>query len=442
MDGLKKRINNSIQTRLLVVMMATIVIAAILALFATFLIAKNEALELQDATLDQVIALTTQGAGNAQEYAQHNKESGLIITSIYPATNQIWQSKLQPSVLFDQEPRDGLITIKIGDTPYRAIIRTINSSQKLVVAQPTKLRDDAAISSAVTSLTILLLLAVLTFMLIYWAIRASLQSLTDLSQQITQGKFDDLSALNEENLPIEVRPFILEINRLFNRISQAIDIQRRFIADAAHELRTPLAALSLQVESLSDVTKSSDHVKQVYAIQLGVERCTYLVNQMLTLAKVQSSIELQADIIDLKSAIVEVVEEFMPMVETKHIDLGIKISEQIKLECRSADFKTIIRNVLGNAVKYTQINGIIEISAIEEPHQIQINIEDNGPGLAPTEMTKVFEPFYQGSNTEKGGVGLGLSIAKSAMERIGGVIHLSKSQSFESGLMVTLSIHK
>lgn len=442
MDGLKKRLNNSIQTKLVIALMATFVFAAILALFATYQIVKNEAIELQDATLKQVIAIATQSVSDTQEYNQDNKDSGLIITSIYPINYHLWQSKLQPFVLFEQEPQDGFLNLKIDRTSYRAIIRSVNSGQKLVVAQPTKLRDDAAISSAVTSLTILLFLAALTFMLVYWAVRSSLQSLADLSEQITQGKFDDLSALSEETLPIEVRPFIEEINRLFKRISQTIDIQRRFVADAAHELRTPLAALSLQVESLSDVAKSSEHSKQVSAIQLSVERCVHLVNQMLTLAKMQSSVELQLDVVDLGASIIEVVEEFMPLVEEKNIDLGLTIPDQIKLECHAADFKTIIRNLLGNAVKYTHTNGVIEIRAIEEWHQIQIIIEDNGPGLAPAELTRVFEPFYQGSNTKEGGVGLGLSIARTAMERIKGDIHLARSQNFDSGLMVSLSIHK
>jgi two-component system OmpR family sensor kinase len=210
-------------------------------------------------------------------------------------------------------------------------------------------------------------------------------------------------------------------------VNQLMLQQRRFVADAAHELRSPLTALSLQAQNLKSAGSLEVVRERVVPLQEGIDRARLLTEQLLSLARAQSEENAGSDI-NVSAMARELIADYLPLAETKHIDLGIDEVAQLHLHAETESLRVIIKNALENAIKYTPAGGKVTLRLLAENNNAVIEIVDNGPGIAAAERERVFDPFYRIQDTNVPGSGLGLAIAREAAVRLGGTLSLHDAQ--------------
>ena len=278
------------------------------------------------------------------------------------------------------------------------------------------------------------------FGLIY-IIRRSLKPLDDFKSELAQRDSNSLLAIQNSQYPEELVPTINEMNHLFERISLAQQEQRQFVADAAHELRTPITALNLQTKILMSQFPNEGNLVN---LSKGLARMQHLVAQLLSLAKQDATLshDMQITRFKLNDIALNCVEQLMNLAMEKDIDLGFERNELIEMQSVEQSIHSIIFNLIDNAIKYTPPSGIINISVFEDVEQnAYIKIEDSGPGIETELYDKVLKRFYRVYHHLEVGSGLCLSIVDRAIQQLGG--QLTFDQSIElGGLSVLVKLPK
>jgi two-component system OmpR family sensor kinase len=271
-------------------------------------------------------------------------------------------------------------------------------------------------------------------------IARSLRPMIRLSGNLDARRADDLTPLPEAGAPTELHPFITSINGLLARMRLLMDQQRRFVADAAHELRTPITALSLQAENLDSIELPEGARDRVAALRQGMHRTKHLLEQLLAVARYEAkpfSADMQRFALD--DVAKEVAADLLAQAADRGIDLGFEIVETVTVRGQPVMLATLIRNLLDNALRHTPHGGRIDIGVYHQDGSAVLQIEDTGPGIATADLEKIFEPFFRGSRPAGDGTGLGLSIVKRIVENLGGRIALENiSGAGRSGVRATV----
>lgn len=262
----------------------------------------------------------------------------------------------------------------------------------------------------------------LAVLLIWLALVRGIKPLSVIEARIRERRPGDLSPLDESLVPLEVVPLVLSVNDLLNKLSDSIGTQKRFLADAAHQLKTPLAGLRMQADLAQREGANADELKQsLKQIGRASMRATHTVNQLLSLARAEGSgAAVARQPCDLAKLTIEVVREAVPRAIEKRIDLGYDGAEAgapgVVLEGNATLLKELVRNLVDNAINYTPSvpgrPGVITARVLGDPFGriIVLQVEDNGPGIPENERELVFEPFYRVLGNEADGSGLGLPI--------------------------------
>ena len=268
-----------------------------------------------------------------------------------------------------------------------------------------------------------MLLIFLAALAVWYGVGRGLAPLTALQREIAHRSHRDLSPLPEEQAPQEVRPLIHAMNGLLERLSQALAAQQRFIADAAHQLRTPLAGIRTQSELALREAQSSDAQNALRRLQSATEQTTRLINQLLTLARAEPGAERAraAERVDLARLARDTTTEWVPRALTRDLDLGFDSPLAIAhIEGDSFLLKEMLNNVLDNAIRYTQTGGQVTVRVTPDTANVTLSVEDNGPGIAEAERSRVFERFHRVLGTGAEGCGLGLAIVREIAQTHGG----------------------
>lgn len=233
-----------------------------------------------------------------------------------------------------------------------------------------------------------------------------------------------MTPLPTAQMPSELHPFIASINGLLQRVRLLMDQQRRFVADAAHELRTPITALSLQAENLDPVDLPAAARDRVAVLQQGIRRTKRLLEQLLALARQEAGSydRVTMSLVALDGVAKEVVADTLPEAANRGIDLGFARVEPVAVRGEVVMLAALVRNLLDNALRFTRRGGRIDACVYRDGAAAILQIEDTGSGVAPDEIDRIFEPFFRGQHPEGDGVGLGLSIVKRMVDRLGGSI--------------------
>lgn len=259
-------------------------------------------------------------------------------------------------------------------------------------------------------------------LLVWLALARGIKPLEQLEERIRKRKPDDLSPLEDRTVPLEVAPLVSSVNDLLNRLKDSIATQKRFLADAAHQLKTPLAGLRMQADLAQREGASAEELKQsLQQIGRASIRATHTVNQLLALARAESSgAQLARQRCDLVQLTMETVQDSVPRALDKGIDLGydgaLPGTPGVTLDGNPTLLKELIRNLVDNAMNYTPSTlsqpGVVtaRVTVDTDDGSLQLQIEDSGPGIAASERELVFQPFYRTLGTEADGTGLGLAI--------------------------------
>jgi two-component system sensor histidine kinase TctE len=253
-----------------------------------------------------------------------------------------------------------------------------------------------------------------------WAVRRALRPLVALKEAVEGRSPRDLTPLDAADSPEEVRPLVLSLNRLFELVNAQVESQRRFVADAAHQLRTPLAGLQAQVEAwaMQEGQSVTLDAAQLRKLRDATRRTSQLAHQLLALSRAdaRSTASEPRQPVDLNALCEEVLEDFLDAAATKQIDLGLEVSD-VRVSAYAWLLRELLVNLVDNAVRYTQVGGRITLRCGQR--QLPENglaagfleVEDDGPGVPPQERVRMRERFYRVPGSPGEGNGLGLAIA-------------------------------
>ena len=410
----------SLQKHLSLVLGAAILIAGLLAAVASFGLAYQEAKEFQDDMLRQIAVFSQSDTASSARQINNGRisdpESRVTIYRLPGDTLPSWLKRDLPP---------GLHTVSTEAGPMRVFVRDRQS--RTVVVQPTESRDEIALNSALRTLIPLLLLLPVLIWLIVRIVRHQLAPVTNLAKSLDEQPAHHPRPLPSDDLPQEIIPFVQAINRLLEKVNKLMVQQRRFIADAAHELRSPLTALSLQSQNLLHAESLEEMRERVPPLLEGIERTRHLTQQLLNLARTEAGAREQV-VTNVSAMARELIAEFLPLAEARHIDLGLDEKAPLSLHVEPDALRLIIKNALENALKYTPEGGEVTLRLITEGTSAIIEIVDNGPGIPASERERVFDSFYRMPGTTGEGSGLGLAIAREAASRLGGKASLHERQ--------------
>ena len=430
---LKQSLQVRISIALILMFLPLSIIAGAFSYYQTY----HEAEELQDDLLRQTAAYINP---KTTDYTQIGSENHILIQTFGQ----------EDTVPLSDTLGEGFHTIKGSvdddddddDDEYRAYIRQTPQG-KIAVLQETEYRDDLAATAAYQSVLPLLIALPLMILLTVWITYRAMRPVKTLSAALGKRRSDDLSPLDGEGVPSEIQGFVTAINQLLQRTGENIRRQQRFIADAAHELRSPLTALSLQAERLTKLPQSDEAREQTGLILQSIQRNRHLLEQLLTHARAQGS-ETQRNLTDisLQAQFRRVLQELMPLALNKQQDIGVAVENDLRIRADDTEIYTLIKTFTDNAIRYTPAGGRIDIGFSETPTTLTIWVEDDGPGIPAAERSRVTDAFYRILGTEQQGTGLGLSIADAIAKRYGGKLILADSRNFAHGLLIQAQLDK
>ncbi|MDI1310466.1 MAG: ATP-binding protein [Methylotenera sp.] len=414
--------NHSIKRFLLIYISISILIVYGLISWASYLVSKSELDELYDANLQQVATAIA-----AQHSAIHD------ITNLYNKSQTGVSSEIKHeqefyvrvlgqdgNMLYVSHPEAkvptphnlGLSTQEYLGKQWRFYSIKINN-ETIQVAQSLKLRKLTIKETAVSLMTSQLVFIPVLVILIFLAIKKALNPLSIISKEIESRKSLDLQPFAKEKVPTEIKPLVNALNIFMGKVSDTIVLVKRFTADAAHELRTPITALRLQITLVEQAKNKSERDIAIKNLNSGIARSEQLISQLLTLARIEPNNQIRKvksiDFIDLAK---ESIQELLPLAQFKSIDLGLVTSEKIVINGVYHELKVLLNNLLDNAIRYTQNQGKVDIAIYKDQKNITLEVIDTGPGVSEIDLQNIFERFYRGQNKEMHGAGLGLSIVK------------------------------
>jgi two-component system, OmpR family, sensor histidine kinase TctE len=356
------------------------------------------------------------------------------------------------AVPFEEAQDDGTVRFRddiIGEEPVRVAYLWLPSapgetrSEALVqVAETLGKRSQLAteiIKGVILPQFVILPLAVV---LVWFALARGIRPLAELQQRIRKRESTDLSAIPEGDVPDEVAPLVRAINDLLQRLDKTIATQRHFLADAAHQLKTPLAGLRMQAELAAreidggrgDPASMKHTLRQ---IGLSTQRAAHMVNQLLAMARAEDTGQAaRHQRVDLAAVTRAVVRDFVPRAIERRIDLGYEgpenpgHQENTRLRAEPVLLSEMVRNLVDNALQYTPPGGTVTARVVPDPfgQVVVLQVEDTGPGIAPAEREAVFRPFYRALDTQVDGSGLGLAIVAEVAQRHGAEVTITDAR--------------
>lgn len=444
MDGFKKRLSESVQLRLSVALSLTIVLVAVAASAFVFVSALDEAHELQDDTLRQVAMLydrqhMTLHYPEGPALEGDDEESRVIIQHLADGSQALANGDETLPLPLPATLVDGLATVNVGGEAFRVLVHSTSRGERIAVAQEVGARDKDARESAWRSLLPFLILFPVLLLVVGDLVRKLFRPIASLAAEIDRRGEQLLHPIDEQHLPAEVRPFVVAINRLLTRVAQAMDGQRRFVADAAHELRSPMTALSLQAERLAACSLQVSARERLLPLCQGIERSRQLIDQLLSLAAAQAAVPRPQARIGVHAVYRRVLEDLLPLAQQKHLDIGVEDSADVQLLINPMDLFTLIKNLVDNAIRYTPAGGTIDLCLAQTDTCVCLQVKDSGPGISVEEHDRVFDPFYRTLGSGETGSGLGLSIVRAIAERVGARVALGfTDETSRRGLCVSL----
>ncbi len=420
MDGQQVGSKYSLQQQLSHWMMLIALVFSLIIALISWVMAFHEARELQDDILQEIASLiVTNKITHTGIFQQKIAENALVFQQLESKTQQTF-------FWLPQRIKEGLHTLKIGQQEWRVLVFSQPLSAKhFMIAQQTEWRNEIAWNSSLNVFFPILLLMVIMLLVINSTIQRLFKPLSYLTEKLNQQDGTQLNPLVNTGIPDEITPFLHAINGLLLRSQQVMQKQQRFITNAAHELRTPVTALSLLTENLQHATSKIQRQQRQQLLLQGLERLRILVNQLLDLARLQNHYRNSTVIVSFNQLILETIADLYPMAEVKNIDLGMLRQETVTICDQNGSLNQLVRNAIDNAIRYTPYGGKIDVSLFIETKQAVFRVEDTGCGITESELEQVLEPFYCSEKNFQAGNGLGLAISQEIALRLGGRIRLS-----------------
>ncbi|MCQ1550401.1 MAG: ATP-binding protein [Candidatus Accumulibacter phosphatis] len=409
----------SIRRQLLVTLLATITLTTLLGALATYRTALDEANALFDYQLRQLaLSFRDQASQNAhmRDLAINDDAQDFSIQIWRPDGTRIYLS--HPGKELPHLAPLGFATVDTGNGKWR-VFGLQQGGQTIQVAQPLRVRDGLALAAALRTVEPFLLMLPMLGVLIWVVVGRGLRPLDAVARAMTTRTPVALGPLPTNGVPTEVAPLVRSLNDLLARLKRALDSQRDFIADAAHELRTPLAALSLQLQLARRAADAQSRGEAFGELERGLTRATHCVQQLLTLARQEpGGGDRPLMPVNLGYLVAKVVAEQLPLAEDRQIDLGVTpAARAVTVRGDAEALQILVSNLVGNAIRHTPSGGKVDVAVGDGADGVFVEVNDSGPGIPVEERERVFDRFYRRAQTDEPGSGLGLAIVRTIAER-------------------------
>jgi signal transduction histidine kinase len=334
----------------------------------------------------------------------------------------------------------GFHDLKSDDRRWRVFTRAANKpgGHTVQVVQSDNFRSKLAAERAGAAIAPFLLMLPLAMFVLWGVARTMSRALQDIGRQAAQQDEHHIAELSLANVPQEIVPLVSSFNSLLRRLRDAFSTQRRFVQDAAHELRTPIAAIGLQVENMRNDMNCPAAEARFAHLESGVRRAQRLVDQLLRLSRQESAGADGPAIVDLRSQLRESVNTLIGLADMRNIDLGLVAAESVNgpipLACTAGDIRSLLDNLIENALRYTPEGGVVDVRLLHEQGRVAVEVVDTGPGIPQDLLPRVFDRFFRVPGNGSNGSGLGLAIAQAAAQRSGLLLTL-RNREDRSGLI-------
>ncbi|WP_245427571.1 sensor histidine kinase [Pleomorphomonas carboxyditropha] len=413
------------------------VLAAFAAVFSYYG-ARHEAWDILDFQLQQIARVVGDGDGLAPLSRAEASDDELIAIRVVFADGRPARMN-EPGVRFPAAGSSGFSTFRDGGEEWRLFADTSNPVRTVMAAQRMAERDELAADAAWNSAWPFLLAIPLSWLVTYWLVGLIMQRLEILAASVERRSLDDADPLAVEDAPVEIRGLVLAINNAFERVRRTLEGQRIFLADAAHELRTPVTALALQIDNLKQARRPEEREAAIADLETGIRRAVQVATQMLRLVRSESAErpEVQAEAIDLAEAARDCLGRFVAMADAKGIDLGMEQAALCPVKIDAVELAAILDVLVDNALRYTPEHGRVDLAVSGEGSRAVLRVTDDGPGVPAELRDRVFDRFFRLDPSGTEGSGIGLAIARNLVGHYGGAIRLEDNPA-GSGLRVVV----
>ncbi len=418
---------NSIRSRLLVALLAAMSLALLAGAYATYRVAREEANARFDYQLRELAVSLRDGdfVGVPDTGADERHEDTDIVVQVFtPDGRRVYSSA--PDSGLGPPPHMGYGRLFVGDDAWRSYATT-HRGRVIEVAQDLDERDEAAAHAALRVTSPFLVLLPVMGLLVWGVVGRGLVPLAAFAASVSRRDAGDLRPLSADGVPREVLPLVHSLNGLLGRLGSALESQRAFVADAAHELRTPLAAVTLQAQLAGRARDEAERREALRDLEAGLHRATRVVEQLLTLARSDPGEAGRAFApVDLAGLVRTVAARHLPIAEAKGVDLGIAAEAPgVTVHGDAAALDTLIANLVENAIRYTPAGGRVDLATGADAQGPWLSVADDGPGIPEQERSRVFERFYRRRDAGGAGTGLGLAIVRAVADRHGAAVTLA-----------------
>ncbi len=427
---------NSIRVRLLLSLLAMLAAAALVMGWFTYRNVLAETETLFDYQLRQMaLSLRDQGEIAPGQANALNDEQLDFVVQIWTVDGRSIYASREHSTL-PERALLGLADINVQGKTWRTF-GVATPTRVIQVAQPRQIRQRLAADAALRSVAPLLFIAPLLALVIWWLAALTLAPLRRVAADVRERDEHSLQALPGEGLPDEVAPLVQALNALLQRLGVSLNTQRAFVADAAHELRSPLTALKLQLQLLQRAPDEASRATAIDALGEGITRAARLVEQLLTLARSEPGAPVPAALpIDLSELVRQAVALTLPLANARGSTLALFADAPVRVNGDAAALTALVRNLADNAVRYSPPGAQVELRVSMDGSLPTLQVDDSGPGIPAEDHERVFDRFYRRANGDEPGSGLGLAIVRGVAEQHGARVALATSKL--GGLQVTV----
>jgi two-component system sensor histidine kinase QseC len=421
------RLTPSIRRRLVAILIGLFVFTWLTAFAATYAAARQRVGALFDAQLAHdagaLLVLAEQGSLAAIDAhdprripANPARFRKLLAFAVWHGTRPVLRSYNAPAIA--PPAADGYADATLDGQAWRGYtLRRAEGGLTIWVGEPFTLRD-RLVAEVTRDLLLPMLLALpLLAAAVWWGVGRGLLPLARVATEVAQRSPANLQPLGAAVVPVEIDALVARLNDLLARLREAFERERRFTADAAHELRTPLAGIKTHAQIALRTEDDAQRRQSLAQVIEGVDRTTRLVEQLLTLARLDREVfEGEFVAVRLGPFAAEVLATLHPEAEAKRTTLALQAEDGAEIRGHPAALAILLRNLVDNAIRYTPAGGAVEVRVACQDRRVALSVADDGPGIPPVEQPRVFDRFYRGAGVTAPGCGLGLSIARRVAE--------------------------
>ncbi|MBU6459674.1 MAG: sensor histidine kinase N-terminal domain-containing protein [Proteobacteria bacterium] len=428
----------SIKRRLILLILGSTLLVWLVALLLSFFGARQEINQLVDVQLEQsaqtlalldlhkltALAHTTERIHAQKDKDRDNDDLNMEFQVWTDSGRLITHSPSTPK--FAYHPQDGYQTIRVHSVYWRTYARhDINHAYQIRLFESIHSRNNLINSGAWHIAQFMLIVLPLSIWLIWLSVEKGLLPLQNISGMLTSRNAQNMEPINPDKIPAEAVELVHSINRLLERLKQSILHERAFTADAAHELRHPLAAIKIQAEVALTCTHPAQLETTIHQIINGVNRLSHLVHQMLLLARLDQSSQIVAEPVNLSQIVTGCSSMLADRALSKNISLEVQAKADIWILGHAPLLSILVDNLIDNAIKYGRKNGHVLLNVLIESNKALMSIEDDGPGVSTQEYQRLTDRFYRSTHhPDVEGSGLGLSIVSKIVKIHHGMLEI------------------